>query len=408
MQQNNRHRGACPEGRPSGSRTGSEGASGPLGTLAKSAANLPPDPAAAARLERFELQGVARKLLPAERVSSCLRGLVPGAPGVRVLHSPERGSAHYGNLMVCSSVWHCPVCAAKISERRREELAAGIAAAKERELRVLLVTYTFSHTRSDDLSDILGPFLAAQRSMVGNRPYKRLCASYGVVGSIKSLEVTWGQANGWHPHAHVLLFVEGDVADLPSFERDLYACWSGAAARHGLTMDAEHGLDVRATWGSVEDYVSKWGHAPAARPWGTEDELVKAHSKRARADRDGERYTPFDLLRWLADTGESQAAALFREYATVFKGRRQLVWSPGLRALLGLDVESSDEDLAQAAVEDAVLIAMLTFEQWRAVRRLEQRGQLLEVARSGDATRVWAFVERCVELHLSGGAARSP
>ncbi len=237
--------------------------------------------------------------------------------------------------------------------------------------------------------------------MASDRAYKRLCASYGVVGSIKALEVTWGSANGWHPHAHVLLVCSGDVGNLSTFEGELYGCWSRAAARKGLAMDPEHGLDVRATWGAVEDYVGKWGHAPTGRAWGTEDELVKAHSKKARAvpRAAGERYTPFDLLRWVADTGEARAAALFREYAGVFKGRRQLVWSPGLRAELGLVDEASDEDLARAAVEDAVLLLLLTFEQWRAIRRLGQRGQLLEVARTGDPDQVGAFVDACVVYH---------
>jgi hypothetical protein len=306
--------------------------------------------------------------------------------------------------MVCGSVWSCAVCAAKIAERRREELTAALDEARVRGWRVLLVSYTFSHGRGDELRSTLGRFLAAYRGMSGNRPYKRLCARYGVVGSIKSLEVTWGAANGWHPHAHVLLFLDRDVSDLDAFRRELYAAWSGAAARHGLAMTEARGLDVRATWGAVEDYVAKWGHEPKGRPWGAEDELVKAHSKRGR----GERYTPWDLLRWVRDTGEAQPAALFREYAYTFKGRHQLEWSKGLRGELGVTAERSDEDLATAYLEDAVELALLTFAQWRAVRRLELRGELLELARTGDAAAVGEFVDEVVGCYLSGIGARGP
>jgi hypothetical protein len=304
--------------------------------------------------------------------------------------------------MVCGRVWVCPVCAVRIAERRREELTAALREAKARGWVVLLASYTFSHGRGDELCSTLGRFLAAQRSMTGNRPYKRLCARYGVRGAIKSLEVTWGVANGWHPHAHVLLFLDRDVGYLGAFRRELYAVWSGAAARQGLAMTEARGLDVRATWGAVEDYVAKWGHEPKGRPWGAEDELVKAHSKRGR----GERYTPWDLLRWLRDTGEAQPAALFREYARAFKGRHQLEWSKGLRGELGVMAERSDEELATAYLEDVVQLALLTFAQWRAVRRLELRGELLEVARTGDAAAVVGFVGAAVARHLAG--ARGP
>jgi hypothetical protein len=123
---------------------------------------------------------------------------------------------------------------------------------------------------------------------------------------------------------------------------------------------------------------------------------VKAHSKRGR----GERYTPFDLLRWVTDTGESRPVALFREFAGVFKGRRQLIWSPGLKALVGL-VDKSDEELAEEVKEDAVVLALLTPAQWFAVRFYEQRGELLEVARAGNAGAVVTFVAELVNRFRS-------
>ena len=79
----------------------------------------------------------------------------------------------------------------------------------------------------------------------------------------------------------------------------------------------------------------------------------------------------------------SERRRLFREYAECFKGKRQLVWSRGLRELLGLE-DISDEDLASRQEEDAYLLANLTLEQWRIIRQSDRRGELLEVARHGD------------------------
>jgi hypothetical protein len=301
-------------------------------------------------------------------------------------------------LITCASVWNCPVCSARISERRREFLAAAVAAWEARGGTVVLSSYTFSHRRSDSLSDTLPGFLDAQRWMTGHRPYKRVLEAFGIIGAIKALEVTWGVHNGWHPHAHVLLFLPPGV-DVMALEAALYLAWSAAAKRFGLTMSCEHGLKVQATYGSVAEYVAKWGHQPARRPWATPDEMTKGHSKRAhRAELAGSGYSPFDLLRWLIDTGESQPAGLFRQYAAAFKRRRQLTWSPGLAELLGVadQADKSDEELADEIREESLLLAQVGREGWRAVRLLNQRGQLLEVARAGDVARLGAFVRRLV------------
>jgi hypothetical protein len=372
---------------------GERGGNPLLGIYTKSAAATPPD--VAARLEKWELQSVSRQLLPKERVRVCMRHRRPGAAGVEVWHAPAQASAHYGGLMICGSVWHCPVCAAKIAERRREELAAAFASARAMGGRVVMATFTISHGRRDTLSGLLGRFLAAYRSMTSTRAYKGLIAHYGLVGSVKALETTVG-GNGWHPHAHTAMFLPAEV-DPAQLADDLYPVWAAAATRNGLTMTRSRGLDVTASEEKLAQYVAKWGHQPTRRLWDVEDELTRAHSKRGRTGEGGTKgATPFDLLRWVADTGESLPVALFREYAAEFKGRRQLVWSPGLRAFLGVDAEKTDEEIAGEIREDALLLALLSPAEWRAVRWADRRGQLLEVARSGDAGAVRAFVAHLV------------
>jgi hypothetical protein len=127
--------------------------------------------------------------------------------------------------------------------------------------------------------------------------------------------------------------------------------------------------------------------------------LVKGHSKRAhRVDLPGSGYSPFDLLRWLNDVGESKPAILFRDYAVVFKRRRQITLTPGLAQLLGLvdEANKSDEELADEIREESLLLASIGWEGWRAVRLLKQQGSLLEVARTGDTDSVGVFIRRLV------------
>lgn len=374
-------------------RSSGAGRTARLGLIANTASALPLD--SVSRLEKWHLQSVARFLVPKERVRLCCRARIPDREGVDVYHSPIHSSAHYGGLQVCGSVWMCPVCAPRVGERRRELLTRALAAATAMGSRPLLVTYTFRHRgHQHTLKGALGAFLASQSAMAGNRAYKRLLESCGVLGTIKALEVTWGHRNGWHPHAHVIMFASAEID--PDWLADaLYPIWSRVARKRGLAMTRERGVVVQSTDDRLAQYVAKWGHEPTRRLWGTADELTKSHSKRSHQE-DG--YTPFDLLRWLVDTGESQAAALFRDYAATFKGRRQLTWTPGLADFLGVGAEAakSDEQLAGEQREDAVLLATLTPSEWRAVLALDERGQVLEVARSGDRVAFREYIARLV------------
>ena len=73
------------------------------------------------RVQRFALQSMARAILPESRTAKCLR-IRAFDSDVQVWKSREHGTASYGGLQTCGSVWTCPVCAAKIAERRRVEL----------------------------------------------------------------------------------------------------------------------------------------------------------------------------------------------------------------------------------------------------------------------------------------------
>ncbi|MCZ3066974.1 rolling circle replication protein, Rep63 protein, partial [Acinetobacter baumannii] len=67
-------------------------------------------------------------------------------------------------------------------------------------------------------------------------------------------------------------------------------------------------------------------------------------------------FTPFDLLQLSIDDeivyGRS-TSRLYQEFAISFKGARQLVWSRGLKAYLGID-EKSDEELAEETELNAI------------------------------------------------------
>lgn len=316
--------------------------------------------------------------MPTERVATCLRKMHGST--VDVLYSPELCDATYSGLETCSSVWLCAVCSAKISERRRVELGAAVAAWKGE---VVLATYTIRHRSADDLGRSVDGLLKARRLARSGEWSQKFNSRYGVGGSVRALEVTHGQ-NGWHPHIHELLFVAGGV-DRQELLEELRARWSAMVGKAGLRDVNEHGVDVQIADMTVADYVAKFGHT---RTWGPEHEVAKAVSKRGRS---GGR-TPVDLLAAATFDGDHKAGRLWRHYALTFKGRRQLVWSAGLRELLGLGAETSDVEIAEDVKPYSHLLASLSAAQWRAILRLDLRMETLQIASRGDTGALWEFL----------------
>jgi len=350
----------------------------PLCTIAKS---YPPPPLLGrgdAAIHRFMLQSAARELVPGERVAKCLR--VPVGSGVDVFYAPAARSAHYGGLQTCGSIWMCPVCASKISERRRLELDQALTAFDGV---VVLATFTVQHRVSDALSALLDGFLVSLSRLRTSSPWSRIVQRYGVCGAVRAIEITHG-SNGWHPHAHILFFLRSG-GDVVGFGAALRRRWLLLLDRAGLSASWSVGVDVRMADSAVGDYVAKFG-----AQWTVAHELTKAAVKRSRS---GAGRSVAELLSDYALNGDAEAGRLWREYALLFRGKKHLVWSRGLRdRLLPTVKELTDEELANQHDQVAVVLATLTLRQWSVVVGNDARAELLTVASSGDVAQLIDFL----------------
>jgi hypothetical protein len=322
-----------------------------------SAANSPSQ----ARMLRYVRQSAAKRLLPNNRVSWCLRRTEKDQC-VAVLKNRATGVAHYGGLLACARIWECPVCAAKIANRRREELVNATSQHRANGGGLLLVTYTFAHERTDDLNDQMKRLKKAWNAVKASREYKAIKAAHGLIGTVRALEITHG-VNGWHPHFHEIWFLDASVKDhvatIAAIKTRLYEVWRYQCVRHGLGEPSEtHGLDVRDGTHAAK-YASKWG---------IEDELTKISSKKGRA---GSR-SPFQLLDSYID-GDKQAGALFAEYVLAFKNARQLSWSKGLKKLFAV-IEKDDQQTADEEKSVSDVLGIFTMEQWAFILRYRGGG----------------------------------
>lgn len=353
-----------------------------LGTTAKSSSAPPKTTPGAARALRYQAQSHARHILTGEA-----RKKAPGKfagdyfrtvdcryvrhDDVSVQYSAVHEAAHYAGLVTCGSVWACPICASRIQERRRLEIEQAIQWAKAQGLVPVLVTLTFPHRAWQSLAELI----LQQRDAFKRFRSGRLWMKVKPIGLIRSLEVTHG-LNGWHPHTHELWFC--DPQTLPG-ENMLTSLWERACAAAGLLNpnDADqvaafrrHSVDVKDNM-TAGDYLAKQDDS---RSWGFSHEVAKATSKLGRAK--GVHPHRF-LVR--QDPGDAER---YIEYVEAMKGARQLYWSKGLKARVGVG-DMSDEEVAQESREPAEILGSLSLDDWTVIRSNDARAEVLDAAENG-------------------------
>lgn len=372
----------------------------PLGITAKS--STPPDReigARAARAQRYMALHQARVWL-GRRVNRLQPEVqFPGevyrtfdCRNVRTSHFVEVRhtagfAANYRNLATCGSVWACPVCSSKIQERRRLELEHLVQWADDQKLQAIMVTFTFPHTGFDTLSDLLARQSDAFKRFRAGGPFRRFKAEIGFQGLVRSLEVTHGLKNGWHPHTHELWLVNSEVSQ--GIVRRLAELWERACVASGLLDPADlskvdafrlHSVDVR-TNATSGDYLAK---QDSSRKWGITHEVAKATSKAGKA----KGVHPHEFL---VRAGKGDEARYF-EYLEAMKGKRQLFWSPGLKNSCGLD-DMSDEE-ASLGGDDADLLGNLAQDDWDFIRSKRISAQVLDAAEIGGWPLVLQYLKR--------------
>ena len=111
------------------------------------------------RKDRFKALSAIRQILLSEgskqfplmptkyhRSTLCKHSLTGSE--VAVLLSNEHGKAFFDGLQTCGNVWTCPVCAAKVQERRRLEIAEGMEFSIRLATARLLWSHSLSHIKS--------------------------------------------------------------------------------------------------------------------------------------------------------------------------------------------------------------------------------------------------------------------
>lgn len=275
------------------------------------------------------------------------------------VHGGDGATAHFSGTERCASIWACPTCAAVVRSERAREIDAAVQAWQERGGHLAFVTLTLRHKREDPLAESLDAVLKGWQRMLMGASWERFLVRHGVHGYVRSVEVTLG-ANGWHPHVHALLFLEGEVSEAvtAAMQAWLYDRWARIVTRLGARLPSkDRGVDVKAADAQgrvVARYLAKVQDEGARAKIGMK--VARFDLKRSRS---AGGMMPFELL----DADDGAARRLWIEYVHATKGRRAITWSKGLRAKLIKEPERTDQEVTDD-VKAAPLLFCVPRVQW--------------------------------------------
>lgn len=318
----------------------------------------------------------------------------PRSRVVQLRRSAEYG-AGFAGLQSCGGVT-CPHCGPKIAAHRRAEIAQAVNLWRAVHGRkVFFGTLTLRHHRRQSFDALADAVSACWKAATNGRSWRKDRDRYGVRGFVRVFETTHSALNGWHVHVHFLLFTDSTLAAPDPLLRSMFTRWAAKAGALGLAVPLLRGQDlVEARGDDVADRMGAYfakdaevaGEASGeALGW----ELAGGGGKRARGSHS---MSPGALLDY-AIAGDRAAENLWGEYELGMEGRRTVGWSRGLRALLGVGLERTDDDVAAEEAgdsEDAVV--SFTGPQWRRLVERGLRGPVLAAAASLDPVDLLAWL----------------
>jgi hypothetical protein len=307
----------------------------------------------AVRLYRWALQDHISGILgEGWRTNYCMRRMHGGE--VKLLYDDKHSRSHYKGLMTCSSIWNCPLCNAKIMTRRAKEIKK----IPETKYQMTMVTFTIQHQLSDPLGQLVGDLNDGIKYLRRSKKFwDKTKRDYGIIGTITGLEVRYSTRTGWHPHKHCIYLHNNDVTVNPdALKSRLEKRYCKRLENLGYRTTKET-VDVRKA--HLDWYISKWGF---------ENELTAGMMKKSKKSIS---VSPFELA--MKDENK------FREYANGMFRKRALVWSPGLKKMMGIE-EKTDEEINLEETEESREVINLTKKHWKVILKKKLRGKLLSEA----------------------------
>jgi len=264
--------------------------------------------------------------------------------------------AYIDGVITCKSVWTCPVCCERITCQRLDLLGQALRSG----YKTVMVTATLQHNKFDRLQDLLQSLKGAIRKLKSGRWWSSYKDRYGVVAYVSSYEITYGRF-GWHPHVHMLLFLDCDLVDLDLMWSELVSRYVYLVGRGGRYASKYHAVDVVQGDCDADQYLLK--HVDF-----TDGLAYEMSSTDTKSGRMGS-FTCWDLV--AMSEKNIWSGRLFREYCDATFRLQSFIWSRGAKKVLG--IKDTKQERGQA-------VAMITRPVWTVIKQQSLQDYVLELA----------------------------
>ena len=318
------------------------------------------------REARYQLSNLLHEISGDKRLRWCGYGAVNNI-FVRInmgLTAQGHKRAGASGLIMCKRIWTCPVCSYKIANQRNKDLADTFRVWKQEHGSLLFITFTLSHKRNQPLKQVWDGINNAWALMLSGKSWHNFSTQYGAEGFVRATELTVGN-NGWHVHYHTALFINKGFDTPKNIEvirEYLSNRWINSLNKFDFSASASIGVDVRRTYSDsgLSKYLNKFA-----------SELTQGHAKNAKSNN----RTPFTILKEISESKDFNSnktqrdLALWWEFEKVSKGRRQLVISKKVRALVKLtEIDMTSDDM----IISPVTIMTISAVSWYKLKQARQ------------------------------------
>lgn len=372
------------------------------------------------RRELYALRSVSQSnSLKGHRVQSCQKvpsfGVQAGVAQMGISLN-ETGKAFFHGVGACGDVHVCPVCREKAGLTRAEEIKTILAHNRASGGIAILVTLTVRHSLETPLKQLVNGLSEAKRRFSSNHATKKIRQIIGYRNVISGRDLTYGHANGWHPHYHDVWLLSSDCfapgyvqtlslpllkflsknkgmtnpdgsISLEGIKQHLSTVWAACCVKSGLQEPSiTRGLDIQWRDGdgveAVGSYVAKWAY-----------ELSCAHKKQSNS---ADSMTAFDILRKLKERFDYRLAKLWQEYADAYFGKSLVYFGRGLKAEAGI-VELTDEELAERP--EPQHHCDITVDEHKAIVYYNCFGDVLDIAQKFSGAITKAYIASVLESY---------
>lgn len=300
----------------------------------------------------------------------------------------DSGRAFLGGLQRCGKVWSCPVCGQKIAVRRNLEIQKILKKALQDKHAILMLTLTGPHSKRDSVLSRSEGMTRALYYLQNSRAWKdHLQKGFNCIGGIRAMETKIGGDNGAHNPFHYFLVFDCEVSDevLAEMKEIILSEWEKSCVKANL-LNPNNTEQVEKFRSESVDLKTKFSYSYLTKQssrW--RKELREVTFPRLAGEKyvsDSNGMTPFGFVADLAirvALGQITAhefekeCELFIEYSCAMYGRRQVVFSRGLRSWAGLYEDKdgqgmTDEQICALQTDHARVIGGFDRRQSRFVR----------------------------------------